>query len=164
MNKTTKLNPWTVVGRIVFTAMMVFSVWFIFSNSMQMGTASSLQSEQVRTIVNKLAGMVGLGPFSSYTIRKLAHFAEFAALGFWLMLCLRVYTKRFVAHISWPLFICLFTAVMDETLQLYVQGRSASIKDVWVDFAGSCFGLFAALCVLLFCRMCYIVFHHRNED
>ena len=96
-------------------------------------------------------------------MRKLAHFTEFALVGFWFMLCLRVYTRHFVKYVSWPLFVGLLVAVLDETVQLYVPGRSSSVRDVLIDFGGVLCGLFAALLILMFCRMCYILFVHRNE-
>ena len=79
-------------------------------------------AKQVREVLNKAAGLVALGPFSLHTVRKLAHFTEFALVGFWFMLCLRVYTRHFVKHVSWPLFVGLLVAVLDETVQLYVPG------------------------------------------
>ena len=33
--------------------------------------------------------------------------------------------------------MCLFTAVCDETLQLFVAGRSGNVRDIWIDFAGA---------------------------
>lgn len=163
MELTKKTSPLIVTLRVLFTLCILFTVVFIFQNSLQNGVASSLRSEQVRAAINKIADLVGLGPFSSQQIRKLAHFSEFALLGFWFMLCLRVYTPHFIRHISWPLFVCLSTAVADETIQLYVDGRGSSVKDVLIDFAGSCMGLFVAVVVLMFFRMCYILFVHRNE-
>ena len=63
-------------------------------------------------------------------MRKLAHFAEYCLEGLLPTLCLRVYTARFVRHISWPLLGGLLTAVTDETIQKYVSGRSSQLTDV----------------------------------
>ena len=68
------------------------------------------------------------------------------------MLCLRVYTKRFVRHVSWPLLGGLATALMDETIQRWIPGRTSSVVDVWIDFAGVVAGLFVALLILLIVR------------
>ena len=159
-----KTSPWLILFRIVFTCCLVYSVFFIFSNSLEIAAISSDRSQQVRELINKVAGMVGLGPFSLYTIRKLAHFTEFMMMGCWFMLCLRVYTRHFIRHVSWPLFFGLGTAVTDETIQLFVEGRGSSVKDVWIDF--SCFvaGLFVALFLLMFVRMCAILYKHRNDN
>ena len=97
------------------------------------------------------------GPLTSHQVRKLAHFAEYTLLGFLAMLCLRVYTRRFVRHISWPLLFGLLVANTDETIQLLMAGRSSQLTDVWIDFSGVCAGLFVSLCLLLFLRMCGIL-------
>ena len=34
------------------------------------------------------------------------------------------------------LFSGLLVAVIDETIQLFPKGRSSSVVDVWIDFAG----------------------------
>lgn len=163
METTNKTSPLAIAARVLFTLCLLYSVWFIFQNSLQIAQVSSERSEQVRQVLNRAAGVVGLGPFSLHTVRKMAHFTEFALLGFWFMLCLRVYTRHFVKHVSWPLFVGLLVAVLDETVQLYVPGRASSVRDVLIDFGGVLCGLFAALLILMFCRMCYILFVHRNE-
>lgn len=163
METAKKAKPLTVAAQVLFTLCLVFSVWFIFQNSLEIAQVSGARSEQVRALLNKVAGVVGLGPFSLHTVRKLAHFTEFALMGFWFMLCLRVYTRHFIKHVSWPLFCGLLVAVLDETVQLYVPGRSSSVRDVLIDFGGALCGLFLALLILMFCRMCYILFLHRKE-
>lgn len=163
MKRRKKTSPILIFFRILFTCCLIYSVVFIFRNSLEIASVSSEKSEQVQEIVNNVAGAIGLGPISLHVIRKLAHFTEFMLMGFWFMLCLRVYTRRFVRHISWPLFLGLTTAVADETIQLFVDGRGSSVKDVWIDFAGFNVGLFIALFLLLFFRMCSIVFAHRHD-
>ena len=87
-----------------------------------------------------------------HMVRKMAHFAEFMMMGFWFMLCLRVYTRHFVRHMSWPLLGGLTTALMDETIQLRIPNRSSSVVDVWIDMTGVVAGLLAALVILLIVR------------
>lgn len=154
MNSPTRTPWYLILFRVLFTFALVATVYFIFANSLEIARESSARSQQVMKLLNDLLGRVGLGPLSEYTVRKLAHFCEFALLGFWFMLCLRVYTRHFVRHVSWPLFFGLLTAVIDETIQLYVPGRSSSVKDVLLDFSGVVTGLFFALLILLFFRLC----------
>ena len=143
-----------ILFRVLFTLALAATVYFIFANSLEIARESSARSQQVMALLNGLLGRAGLGPLSEHTVRKLAHFCEFALLGFWFMLCLRVYTRHFIRHVSWPLFFGLLTAVIDETIQLYVPGRSSSVKDVLLDFSGVLAGLFLALLILLFVRLC----------
>ncbi len=136
--------------RILFTFFAIGTVVFIFSNSLESGAISSARSEEVTIIVNETLEKVDAGPVSEYTVRKLAHFSEYALLALWFTLCLRVYTRHYIRHISWPLFLILFTANIDETIQTFVAHRSGSVRDVWIDFGGGCVGVFAGLCVIIF--------------
>lgn len=138
-----------ILFRVLFTFFAVASTLFIFYNSLEIGMASSARSAEVAALINGFLGRLGLSPLSNLAIRKLAHFAEFMLLGFWWTLCLRVYTRRYIRHISWPLFLVMFTADIDETLQTFVLDRSGSIRDVWIDFSGGCTGIFAALLVIM---------------
>lgn len=155
-------SPWVWVLRFVFTLALVCSVAFIFQNSLQIAEASSARSQQAMQTLNGLLGALGTGPLSEHLVRKLAHFAEFALLGFWFMLCLRVYTRRFVRHTGWPLFFGLLVADLDELIQLYVPGRSSSVRDVFLDFLGVLAGLLVALLLLLFVRMCSVLWQNRR--
>ena len=105
-----------------------------------------------------------LGPVSEHSVRKLAHFAEYCLEGMLLTLCLRVYTARFVRHISWPLLGGLLTAVTDETIQKYVSGRSSQLTDVWIDFAGIVAGLMVALVILLIVRAITAFYAIKREN
>ena len=151
-----KINPWVIALRILFTLALIWAVVFIFSNSMEVAQVSSARSDEVLALVNPILAKVNLGPLTSHQIRKLAHFVEYTLLGFLAMLCLRVYTRRFVRNISWPLLFGLL-ANTDETIQLLMAGRSSQLTDVWIDFSGVCAGLFVSLCLLLFLRMCGIL-------
>ena len=113
-----KTSHWLIAFRVIFTAALLACILFIFRNSMQTGEVSSARSQAVTTLVNGFLGKFGLGPLSEHIIRKLAHFSEFMLEGFLLMLCLRVYTRHFVRHISWPLLAGMSTALMDETIQI----------------------------------------------
>lgn len=137
-----------VLFRVLFTFFAIFTTFFIFYNSLEIGLASSERSQAIAQLVNAFLGRVGFEPLSNFAIRKLAHFSEFALLGFWWTLCLRVYTRHYIRHISWPLLLVNFTACCDETIQTYVIDRSGSIRDVWIDFAGGCAGILAGLCVV----------------
>ena len=147
-----KTSPWLIVFRVIFTAALIACIAFIFRNSMESGTVSSARSQAVMVYINNLLARVHLGPLSEHTVPKLAHFSEFALEGFLLMPCIRVYTKHFVRHMSWPLLGGMTTALMDETIQLRSISRSSSVVDVWIDMAGVTAGLLAALVILLIVR------------
>lgn len=135
--------------RFLFTIFAVMTTAFIFSNSLEIGAVSSARSQEVTAILNHYITQIGLSPLSNYAVRKLAHFAEYMLLGFWFMLCLRVYTSRYIRHISWPLLLVMGIANADETIQLYVANRSSSVLDVWIDFSGGCVGILVGLLLVM---------------
>ena len=104
-------------------------------------------------------------PLTTAVVRKLAHFGEFLVLGFWFTLCLRVYTRHYIRHISWPLLLGLLIADADELIQLYVAGRDSSVRDVWIDFGGVCTGVGCTLILLLlFGAIWYLLGFGRHKQ
>ncbi len=138
--------------RVIFTLGLVLTISFIFSNSMQVAEVS--QGFSGRVLEWTQAALVridkpGLAQrLTEHFIRKLAHFCEYALEGLWLVLCLRVYTRHIVRHISWPVLGGLLTALCDETIQMFTSGRSSQLTDVWLDFAGVMAGLTVGLMIL----------------
>ena len=147
-----KTSPWLSAFRVIFTIALIACIAFIFRNSLESGALSSARSQAVMQKINEILSVVNLGPLSEHTVRKLAHFAEFTLEGFLLMLCLRVYTNRFVRHISWPLLGGMTTALLDETIQRFIPNRTSQVTDVWIDMAGVVFGALIALILLLIVR------------
>lgn len=88
------------------------------------------------------------GNASDGVLRKLAHGTEFCILGIELAALLHQAWKQ-----HWErLILCgVGTALLDETIQLFVAGRSGMIKDVWIDLGGYTVG--AAICLLLCTRL-----------
>ena len=141
-----KTSPWLIAVRVIFTFALIACIVFIFSNSMQIGMPG---------VANHL---------TDHIVRKLAHFCEYALEGFLLTLCLRVYTRHFFVHISWPILGGLLTALTDETIQMFSDGRSSQLTDVWLDFSGVMAGILVGLFCLALCRMCWLLYKHRKED
>lgn len=159
-----KTSPWLIAFRVIFTFALIACIAFIFRNSLETGAQSSVRSQELMALLNKLLGKVHLGPLSEHIIRKLAHFAEFTMEGFLLMLCLRVYTAHFVRHMSWPLLGGMTTALMDETIQRFIPNRTSSVTDVWIDMAGVVCGLFVALIILLIVRLVTAFYTIKKEN
>ena len=162
--QTQKTSPWLIAFRVIFTIALLACIAYIFRNSLQTGAESSLRSQAVMETVNETLGRVHLGPLSEHTIRKLAHFLEFTMEGFLLMLCLRVYTAHFVRHMSWPLLIGMGTALMDETIQVFIPNRTSLVTDVWIDMMGVVTGLLVALIILLILRVLVAFARIKDEN
>ena len=158
-------SPWLIAGRVVFTLALIGCIAFIFSNSMKIASVSSVSSGRVLQLLQAVLrrlGHPGLAQrLTMHIVRKMAHFCEYALEGFLLMLCMRVYTRRYVRHISVPMLGGVLTAMADETIQLFSQGRSSQVTDVWLDSAGVLAGILAALLLMGLWRL---LFHHRKKE
>ncbi len=154
-----------IVWRVIFTAVLIGCIAFIFSNSMKIGAVSEGASGHAMSLLQRVLVRLGMPGIAQHLtqriVRKLAHFCEFALEGFSLMLCVRAYTRRFVRYTCWAMLGGLLTALADETIQLYSPGRSSQVTDVWLDFAGILAGIIAAIVLLLLIRLC---FFHRNKE
>lgn len=163
-----RTSPWVTAGRVIFTLALIGCIAFIFSNSMKIASVSTVSSSRVLTLLQAALRRLGhpalAQRLTDHIVRKLAHFCEYLLEGFLLMLCLRVYTRHFVRHMSWPILGGLLTALTDETIQLFSPGRSSQVLDVWLDFMGVLAGLLVGLFLLALCRMCALLYKHRNED
>ncbi|MEF9983440.1 MAG: VanZ family protein [Oscillospiraceae bacterium] len=161
-SKQYKMPTSIVVIRVIFTFITVATVVFIFSNSAEIGEISGGKSSLVTAWINKIFRSFDENfIITEHIVRKLGHFFEYAILGFWLMLALRVYTKRVISHIAWPLWIGLLIPVLDEGFQTFVPGRAGMIRDVIIDYSGVCVGLLCASCLILLFGM-FIVHSKRK--
>lgn len=139
---------------IIFAMLSVAAAGFIFSNSMKDSTSSLAQSDSV---AEKLEPF--LAPQSvqeeraeipeklSSLVRKSAHVVEFCVLGLCLgglAVNLGRYCRR--TFLALPLLLALLVGVTDEYIQSFT-GRTSSVRDVLLDFAGGAAGI---LIVFLF--------------
>lgn len=153
---------WVTLIPVLAVAVMIF----LFST--QSGTESSGTSGRIVKIVLE----VSMPQFSAlsvaeqsawieqlqFVIRKLAHFSEYAMLGFFLMLHIRVAWKVSKEWL-WTLGLGVFYAATDEMHQLLVGSRSGQISDVVLDGLGVLFG------IILLAGVWWMVtsIHHRID-
>ena len=160
-----RLSPWVIAGRVVFTLALAGCIWFIFSNSMAVAQVSSASSGRVLQLMQAALRRLGHPALAQrltmHFVRKLAHFCEYLLEGFLLMLCMRVYSRHPLRHITVPMLGGVLTALTDETIQLYSPGRSSQVTDVWLDSVGVLAGILAALVLMALCRL---LFHHRDKE
>ena len=158
-------SPWLIAGRVVFTLALIGCIAFIFSNSMAVADVSSVSSGRVLQLLQAVLRRLGHPALAQrltmHIVRKMAHFCEYTLEGFLLMLCMRVYSRRPLRHITVPMLAGVLTALTDETIQLFSEGRSSQVTDVWLDSAGVLAGILAALLLMGLWRL---LFHHRKKE
>lgn len=76
-----------------------------------------------------------------FIIRKMAHFTIYAFLGFSIYRSLSFFhVNPSNIFIGCLLFIILY-AGLDEFHQLFVDGRSGEVRDIFIDSCGGCLGI-----------------------
>ena len=162
-----RTSPWVIAGRVVFTAALIACIAFIFSNSMAVATVSEQSSGRVLQLMQAVLRRLGHPALAErltmLIVRKLAHFCEYMLEGFLLMLCMRVYSRHPLRHITVPMLGGVLTALADETIQLFSEGRSGQVTDVWLDSAGVLTGILVAIVLLLACEGLYYHMKRRHE-
>lgn len=142
---------------IIFFVASILWALFIFSNSLQTGESSGEMSGSVTDFINSVLGSVS--PSLEVThrfVRKAAHFCEFAMLS--LLVCFAIYF--FLKDHARRECLCLLAipasalvAACDETIQLFVDGRGASVIDVLIDTSGACAAVLVFLGITLLIKL-----------
>lgn len=127
--------------QIIAIILTILVMAFIFYNSSQDSTASSRMSNLVMNWLWQHDIYL-----SAYAVRKLAHFCEFALLGFLLVFALG-------GKVLLALLVGVLYAGSDEFHQLFVSGRAGQILDVGIDGAGVFCGMIFAAVLLLLARL-----------
>ena len=123
--------------------LIALNLAFIWGNSLLPGELSGALSDWL----GRLLGMGGDMPQEGTgLLRKLAHFTEFACLGFLLTWLAKLKGERGFHLVALALLGGLLTACIDESIQLITPDRGSSLVDVWIDTSGvalaSLFGVY----------------------
>lgn len=142
-------------------AVMLLALYsMIFGFSAQDGEASGSLSRQVSEkcvdLYNDLAGKGWSSTareywvtFVEHPIRKLAHFSEYALLGFLVFVILMQWNKKRSKYL-WAVIWIFLSACGDEIHQYFVPGRYASFSDVLLDTTG---GIVGVTCCVALCAV-----------
>jgi VanZ family protein len=77
----------------------------------------------------------------NHIVRKNAHFFIYLALAIWVQIALRINRVIGIKRLLIVIGICVLYASSDEYHQLFVAGRGAQVKDVFIDSAGAIVGI-----------------------
>lgn len=147
---------------IILASAIVLWVAVIWINSMQTGESSGKLSSSVTDAINAFLSSISPSwAVSHLFVRKAAHFCEFAGLA--LLVCALIFvwfigriepdeklSRIFSVAFALPAVIAV--AAIDETIQLFVDGRAGSVIDVLIDTSGAATATLSALAVLLAVR------------
>ena len=125
-------------------------IWLIFRNSLMAASISASASIKVTYYLLHILERFGLyANFSIFHhyVRKLAHFTEFAGLGFLVTFAMELCPLFKSRLLNFLLFLFAIPAA-DETIQRFVAGRSSELRDMLIDGSGFLFG--GLICYILF--------------
>lgn len=149
----------------------LFTIAFIFSQSLQAGEKSSQISFKTLKVVLSIVKPFKMKRMkqtasddADYTktvretfhpfhekLRKMAHMAEFGVLAIFIYsTTLNLSEIPLFYRMTSTLFFVLLTAVMDEFIQLFVPGRCSKVSDVLIDFSGGLLGLIFIMVIEFF--------------
>lgn len=133
------------VRKVILVFCTIGCLGFIWINSVMPGRISGELSGYAEKIAKIIFGDGFV--LSEAAIRKLAHAFEFAVFGVILSL---LFYEKLADRLPLAGFLGLGSAVCDETIQLFSDGRSAQIKDVWIDFSGFTAGALLIFVIYVF--------------
>lgn len=126
--------------------LLVMNLVFIWGNSLLPREVSASFSQWVKALLFSAADITATDPDAGHgLLRKIAHFTEFASLGFLLTWLCSMIKKPIPLAMLWG----FIAACTDEIIQCFVPNRGPGILDVLIDTAGVCAGT-AILCLCLF--------------
>lgn len=143
---------------LALTAVLLIMGVIFFFSSQTAEASGNTSGRLVRVVLHMIAPDFDLLPQTeratlhttvTVAVRKLAHFVEFALLGFALMQFFDTIQRRRKIKAGWLLAwgIGTFYAMTDELHQIFVEGRGPGLWDVAIDSAGVLAG--AAVLLLL---------------
>lgn len=124
-------------------ALVIIMVAVIWGNSLVPGTGSSGISLTVMEAAHSVLRALGL-PYewlTNFIVRKTAHFTEYAVLG---ILAAQAFDPRHAVSartIGIAAVFCVLVPSIDETIQLFVSGRTGQVTDVLLDCCGAATGI-----------------------
>ena len=128
------------ISRII----LIFILAFIWGNSLLDASKSAQISSGVKEIILETVEIITETDLSNiindYTIRKIAHFTQFAMLGFFTILS---FPKKYLFINIFGIFV----SSTDELIQLFIPGRGPQIIDIFIDILGFTIGFL--ICYLI---------------
>ncbi len=122
----------------IWHLVLILYVAFIFGNSLTPAVRSSEQSGFVLSMLHGALSAAGIQAawLTEHVVRKCAHFSEYTLFGILLFQSMKNLDCGIVLKRQLHTAAIFFIPFIDETLQLFTEGRSGQVSDVWLDMSG----------------------------
>lgn len=147
-------SPRTPAVSWPWLAVLILMVCVVWGNSLVPGEGSGNLSLQVTHLIQGALSTVGL-PYewvTNFLVRKAAHFAEYMVLGIVAMQAFRPHRSSSAARLLVTALFLVLIPSLDETIQLFVNGRAGQVTDVLIDCSGALTGVVLTLLASLIWR------------
>ena len=128
---------------------ILIAAWLcvIWGHSLQPAVVSDDESGKWLSVLSVIFPFLQ-GEDGMFIVRKAAHFTEYLILGVLLSLEIANFVKGWLRRFFEPASLALSAAFIDETIQLFVEGRSGQVMDIWIDLAGAALGILITLAII----------------
>lgn len=142
---------WKNKKALAFGLMTLLWTWLMFVLSAQPAVESAqISGGLTQWLLHTLALPQDVYAALEHILRKLAHFALFAAEGFLLHSALYFGLKNAKRAVWISGGSCVVLAALNEGVQLFYEGRSCELRDIAIDSCGAFLGIaIACLCYYL---------------
>ncbi len=135
-------------SKIILGILIIAWVCVVWGHSMQPAVVSEQESAGWLEVLSRIVPFITNDDHGMFIVRKAAHFTEYAILGVLLALELAYFVKGWLRRFFEPLTFALQASFIDETIQLFVEGRSGQVSDMWIDTAGAALGILITLAII----------------
>jgi VanZ family protein len=135
-------------NKIILGILIVAWLCLIWGHSLQPAVVSAGESAKWLQIICKICPFITNDDNGMFIVRKAAHFTEYGVLGVLLALEMAQFVRGWFRRFVEPLFLALSVAFVDETIQLFVVGRSGEVRDMWIDVAGAALAIVITLAII----------------
>ena len=134
--------------KIILGILIVAWLCVIWGHSMQPAEVSEGESGKWLEVLSTLFPFLANNDNGMFPVRTAAHSTEYGILGVLLALELANFVKGWFRRFVEPLMLALTAAFIDETIQLFVEGRSGQVMDIWIDISGAALGILITLAII----------------
>jgi len=135
-------------NKIILGILIVAWLCLIWGHSLQPAVVSAGESAKWLQIICKICPFITNDDNGMFIVRKAAHFTEYGVLGVLLALEMAQFVRGWFRRFVEPLLLALSVAFIDETIQLFVVGRSGEVRDMWIDVAGAALAIVITLAII----------------
>ncbi len=135
-------------NKIILGILIVAWLCLIWGHSLQPAVVSAGESAKWLQIICKICPFITNDDNGMFIVRKAAHFTEYGVLGVLLALEMAQFVRGWFRRFVEPLLLALSVAFVDETIQLFVVGRSGEVRDMWIDVAGAALAIVITLAII----------------